>query len=100
MFTGPICKAARALVQIDLPQFAALSDLSEEVIANFESGAISLSIATTDKLARKLEDLGASFIPEEGELGAGVRLKFSQSVTSEIEDLENEGGPARADDVP
>lgn len=100
MFTGPICKAARALVEIDLPQFAALSGLSEDMIANFENGAISLPSATADALVRKLEGLGAILIPEEGAVGAGVRLKFSRSVTSELEDIENEGGPARPDDVP
>lgn len=100
MITGPICKAARALVEIDRPRLAATVGVSETALADFERGGHALSDATIELIAKALEDFGAVFIPEEGARGAGVRLKFSRSVTGRLEDLENEGGPSRPDDVP
>lgn len=100
MITGPLCKAARALVEIDRKQLSEMTKVGDNALADFEDGGVPLLGATLEAIVRKLEDLGAIFIPEEGALGAGVRLKFSRSVTEEIEDFENEGGPARPDDVP
>jgi hypothetical protein len=51
-------------------------------------------------LQATLEEFGVVFIPEQGALGAGVRLKFNQSITKRIGVLENEGGLPAADDVP
>jgi DNA-binding XRE family transcriptional regulator len=100
MITGPICKAARALVEIDRRRLAKTVGVSEHAMADFESGGDKLPESKLEAIVKALEEFGAILIPEDGALGAGVRLKFSRSVTDRIEDLENEGGPARPDDVP
>ncbi len=100
MITGPVCKAARALVEIDRRQLAKTAGLTERALADFENGGGTLPGAQLETIVKALEDFGAILIPEEGALGAGVRLKFSRAVADRIEDLENEGGPARPDDVP
>jgi hypothetical protein len=100
MMTGPLCKAARALVEINQLRLAEKSGVPEHIIEEFEAGAIEPPQATVETIVKTLEDLGAIFLPESGSLGAGVRLKFSRSVTKRIDILENEGGPARPDDVP
>jgi predicted transcriptional regulator len=100
MITGPLCKAARALVEINRPRLAEKSGSPEDIIAEFEDGAITPPEATIEAIVKTLEDFGAMFVPASGALGAGVRLKFSRSVTKRIDILENEGGPARPDDVP
>jgi predicted transcriptional regulator len=98
--TGPLCKAARALVEINRPQLAEKSGVPESTIAAFEDGAITPPEAIIEAIVKALEDFGAMFVPASGALGEGVRLKFSRSVTKRIDILENEGGPARPDDVP
>lgn len=100
MLTGSLCKAARTLVQISKRQLADKAAVPEAMLTEFEHGIATLSETQREALVRTLEDLGALFIPEEGSLGAGVRLKFSRSVTRRIANLENEGGQARSDDVP
>jgi hypothetical protein len=42
--------------------------------------------------------IGVEFIPENGG-GAGVRLEFNRREVKAIDVLENEGGPAKDDDV-
>ncbi|CAM5281052.1 DNA-binding XRE family transcriptional regulator [Aquamicrobium terrae] len=100
MITGPMCEAARVLVQIDRLRLAETVHMSEREITDFEKGDHALPVATIELIARALEDYGAIFLPEEGSRGVGVRLKFSRSVTDRLEDLENEGGPSRPDEVP
>lgn len=100
MMTGPICKAARAIVEITRAKLATASNVDELVIEAFER---QISIPADDTilaLQAALERLGAVFIPEEGANGAGVRLKFSRSVTRRLSTLEGEGGPVASDDVP
>lgn len=100
MITGPICKAARAIVEISRPRLAQASDVDEQVIEAFERKISTPDDATVLALQAALENLGASFIAEEGANGAGVRLKFSRSVTRRLSALEGEGGPVASDDVP
>lgn len=100
MMTGPICKAARAIVEITRAKLATASNVEELVIEAFER---KISIPADDiiiALQSALERLGAVFIAEEGANGAGVRLKFSRSVTRRLSTLEGEGGPVASDDVP
>jgi hypothetical protein len=53
----------------------------------FERGLQTPDDATVATLQRTLEELGAVFIPDEGANGAGVRLKFSRSVTDRLRTL-------------
>lgn len=100
MITGPICKAARALVEITRPKLATVSGIEESVIEAFERKISTPVDQTIKTLQSALEGLGATFIPEDGADGAGVRLKFSRSVTKRLSTLEGEGGPVASDDVP
>ncbi len=97
--TGPQCRAARALVELSREIFAGRCELDARVIEEFERKISTPSAATVAILRRVLEDAGAQFIPENGG-GVGVRLKFNRSETRRLMNLENEGGPARNDDVP
>ncbi|PWK64920.1 hypothetical protein [Aminobacter sp. AP02] len=100
MMTGPICKAARAIVEITRAKLATASSVEEQVIEAFERQITIPADDTVLALQSALERLGAVFIPEEGANGAGVRLKFSRSVTRRLSTLEGEGGPVASDDVP
>lgn len=100
MITGPLCKAARALAEVSRDKLAANTGTDRRVIELFERGINRPDDATVATLQAALEELGTIFIPEEGVQGAGVRLKFNQSVTKRIGNLENEGGLTAKDDVP
>lgn len=100
VITGPICKAARALVEISRTKLAENSNVNKGIIEMFERGIHTPDNDTIAALQAALEGLGATFIPEQGSQGAGVRLKFSRSVTKRLGNLENEGGVVAKDDVP
>ena len=100
MMTGPICKAARAIVEITRAKLATASNVEELVIEAFERKISTPADDIIIALQSALERLGAVFIAEEGANGAGVRLKFSRSVTRRLSTLEGEGGPVASDDVP
>lgn len=100
MITGPLCKAARALVQVSRSKLAKRSGVDANVIEMFERGLHTPDAPTIETLRRTLEELGAVFIPEQGSNGAGVHLKFSTSVTDRLRTLVDEGGPSSTDAVP
>ena len=97
--TGPQCRAARALVEVSRDRLAQLSQIDTATIEQFERKLAKPSNTQIKALIEALEKAGALFIPENGG-GAGVRLKFNQSETRRIANLENEGGPTASDDVP
>lgn len=97
---GSLCMAARALVQTSRPLLAKKAGIAENVIEAFEDGVATPDSATIQALKSTLEELGAVFIPEDKVMGAGVRLRFNRSATKRLAVMENEGGPARSDDVP
>ncbi|MFC5385236.1 multiprotein-bridging factor 1 family protein [Aquamicrobium segne] len=100
MITGSICKAARAIVEISRSKLAERSGVEKRTIEMFERGINTPDDEAIAALRSTLEELGAVFLPEKGANGAGVRLKFSQSVTRRLATLEGEGGPTAKDDVP
>ena len=100
MITGPLCKAARSLVEISRARLSDAAKVDKTVIELFERGIQDPGAATAGALQAALEELGAVFLPEERALGAGVRLKFNRSVTRRLANLENEGGPVASDEVP
>ncbi|MCO6390203.1 XRE family transcriptional regulator [Aliihoeflea aestuarii] len=99
MLTGPLCRAARALVEISREKLARISGIEESVIEAFERKISRPDDAAIERLKTALEELGAVFIPEDAR-GAGVRIKFTESERRRIATLEGEGGIARHDDVP
>ena len=100
MITGPLCKAARALVEASRAKLAANAGIDQRVVELFERGIDMPDDAVIVSLQSALEELGAVFLPEEGSQGVGVRLKLNQSLTTRIGTLENEGGLPGKDDVP
>ena len=99
MLTAPLCRAARALVEISRDQLARASGVEATAIEAFERRIATPDDATLSRLKDALQDLGAVFIPEDAR-GAGVRLKFTESERRRLSTLEGEGGIVAADDVP
>lgn len=100
MITGPLCRAARALVEVSRDKLADNSKIDVRAIELFERGIDVPDDATIAALQAALEELGAVFIPEEKSQGVGVRLKFNESITRRLGILEAEGGISAKDDVP
>jgi transcriptional regulator with XRE-family HTH domain len=98
MITGPLCRAARALVEWPRDYLAQKSGVSVETIADYEMRKIDPGVEARVKLQHALEQGGAIFLPE-GNDGLGVRLKFRQRDVRQINRLENEGGPVGEDDI-
>ncbi len=99
MMTGPLARAARALVQWPRNHVARMTGLDEATLAAFEAGTITLNPDALSRLRRALEEGGAVFLPEEEERGVGVRLKFAARDVRAINRLEGEGGRVGTDDI-
>ena len=101
--TGYLARAARALVETSATTTGARAGLTRSQVRDYERGRIHLTDDQLTALKDALESLGAVFIADDEDPGAGsgvgVRLKFSAEKTSRIETWEGEGGPAYEDDV-
>lgn len=97
--TGPLCRAARALVQWPRTQLATATGVLKPAIRAFETGDVDPGEDARTKLQHALESAGAVFIPEDSDLGAGVRLRFNARDVKQLRRLENEGGAVGEDDV-
>ena len=97
--TGPLCRAARALVQWSREELAADSGVGVDIIAGLETGREIPPAEVLSRLQATLEEGGAVFIPESGAGGVGVRLKFNSRDVRAINRLEGEGGSIGEDDV-
>lgn len=100
--TGRLIAAARALVGVPQPDFAAAAGLSLAELQHIEaSGSAWLSnTAEVVAVGRALEYFGVVVVEEGDGMGAGVRLKFLRTDARQIARLESEGGVVRADDAP
>jgi hypothetical protein len=96
--TGPLCRAARALVQWPRKQLASEAGVAKLEIRAFETGDIDPGDEAKAALKHALEAVGAVFI-DEGELGAGVRLRFTAKDVKQLRRREGEGGQVGEDDV-
>lgn len=100
ILTGPLARAARALVGTSTEVTASAAGLTRSQLRDFEKGRGVLQAGQADALRAALESLGAFFIPDgKDRRGAGVRLKFSESKARSVESWEDEGGLAAEDDV-
>ncbi|PKP72170.1 MAG: hypothetical protein CVT83_01225 [Alphaproteobacteria bacterium HGW-Alphaproteobacteria-5] len=99
MITGPQCRAARALVEINRVKLAKRSGVRESVIAQFERKSGQLTSQQVEAIIHTLEGLGAVFLDEDDQ-GIGVRLKFTNADARQIAQLEGEGGIIASDRVP
>jgi len=96
--TGPLCRAARALVQWPRAQLCAASGVPKPAIRAFETGDVDPGPEAVAALKHALETAGAVFIDEDA-LGAGVRLRFTARGVKQLRRLEGEGGAVGEDDV-
>lgn len=78
-------RAARALIGLSQVELAALSNLSESSIRDFEKGRRVPSINNLNAIRRALEDAGVIFIQENG-AGPGVRLRKSKGHSEQSTD--------------
>lgn len=97
--TGPLARAARALVQWPRHHVARLAALDEALLAEFEQGLAEPEEEAKLRLRQALEQGGAVFLTEDRGGGVGVRLKFTRKDVRAINRMESEGGPVGSDDV-
>jgi hypothetical protein len=100
--TGRLIAAARALTGVSREDFAAAAGVSTEAMGLMESSGSARLRSDNDVEAvrRAFEKFGVIVIDEDGDLGAGVRLKFTREDVKQIDRLEGEGGIVRSDDAP
>jgi len=98
IITGPLCRAARALVQWPRAQLCAASGVPKPAIRAFETVDVDPGDEAKAALRHALETAGAVFIDEDA-LGAGVRLRFTARDVKQLRRLEGEGGAVGEDDV-
>lgn len=99
--SGRLLAAARALADVSREDLAKASGLEIGRLQFLEAdGAAWLPKVEADKLCRALDTYGVIILPEGEGMGAGLRLKFTRLDVKQIAELEEEGGPARSDDVP
>ncbi|MBX3511073.1 MAG: helix-turn-helix transcriptional regulator [Hyphomonadaceae bacterium] len=96
--SGPLCRAARALVQWSRTELAVRSDVSKSAIRDFETANVDPGADAVRRLQHALEQGGAVFLAE-GDMGAGVRLRFTARDVKQLRRLEGEGGAMGEDDV-
>ncbi|ATI80395.1 helix-turn-helix domain-containing protein [Sphingobium yanoikuyae] len=97
--SGKLARAARALVGWPRDHVARLAGIDMPMLADFEAGRADPGDDAKARLRLVLEQGGAVFLSEDGEQGAGVRLKFTARDVRAINRMEGEGGPVGTDDV-
>lgn len=75
VLTREQCRAGRALLNWSQETLAQAAELSQAVVAKFESGRTTPGIHSLRAMRRVLEDAGVEFIPENGG-GVGARLRW------------------------
>ena len=96
--TGPLCRAARALIQWPRRKLADEAGVARSLIRNFEGAGVDPGERVRAAIQAALERGGAVFLPED-KMGAGVRLRFTAKDVRAIDRLEAEGGAVGEDDV-
>lgn len=100
--TGRLVAAARALAGIGQKDFAAAAGIPVDRLCRIEcSGSAWVRPAEdAEALHRGLRHFGVIVIEECGDMGAGVRLKFTREDVRDVARLEGEGGIVGSDDAP
>jgi transcriptional regulator with XRE-family HTH domain len=94
--------AARALAGVGQADFAAATGIPVDTLRGIEhsGGAWVRSAEDAAALHRGLKHFGVIVIEECGDMGAGVRLKFTRQDVRDVARLEDEGGIVGSDDAP
>jgi hypothetical protein len=100
--TGRLIAAGRALAGVSREDFAGAAEISAETMGLLEAkGSAWLdSEGEAEAVSRAFEKFGIVVAEEDGNMGAGVRLKFTRQDVKQINRLEGEGGMVRSDDAP
>jgi transcriptional regulator with XRE-family HTH domain len=100
--SGRQVAAARALAGVNRSELASAANISSATLGEIEAGGGAWVRPTevVHALRQAFENFGVLFVPEDGNVGAGVRLKFTRTDARQIGRLEGEGGLVKDDDVP
>ena len=100
--TGRLIAAGRALAGIGREDFAEAAGIPAETMALMEAkGSAWLDLeGDAEAVSQAFEKFGIVVVDEDGNMGAGVRLKFTRQDVKHINRLEGEGGMVRSDDAP
>lgn len=100
--SGRQVAAARALAGVSRSDLAAAANISAATLGEVEAGGAAWVRPTeiVHALRQAFDKFGVLLVPEDGNLGAGVRLKFTRADARQIGRLEGEGGLVKDDDVP
>jgi hypothetical protein len=92
--TGRLIAAGRTLAGISQEDFASVVGLPAETLCLMEANGSAWIRAQEDaeRLRQGLDRIGIVVIRESGDMGAGVRLKFTRQDVKQVTRLENEGG--------
>lgn len=100
--TGRLIAAARALAGISREAFASAAGIPAEAVALMEANGSAWlhSESDAEAVSSAFDHFGVVVVEEDGQMGAGVRLKFTRQDVRQIGRLEGEGGIVRSDDAP
>ncbi|MEH6691074.1 MAG: helix-turn-helix transcriptional regulator [Pseudorhizobium pelagicum] len=74
-YSPDILRAARALTDLTAADFAAKAKVSRTALRNAETGGMSITLETIERIQRAYEELGVEFTLPGPSFGAGVRWK-------------------------
>lgn len=92
--TSDLARAARAFTKVSTKTIAQDAGLTKEQVREFEKGVIDLPESAKAKLVASLEKYGALFLPDEENVGYGVRRRYPREKLLRLNTWEGEGGHA------
>ncbi len=98
--TPPQSRAGRALAGWSVEDLAVATGLPADRIAQFEDEALQPDFDCQRAIRSALETAGVLFLPEQGGVGFGVRLRFPRLTVKRLQTWEGEGGSTGEDDIP
>ena len=75
------CRAARAMLGWSQDQLGRAAQVAKKTIADFERGATTPHPRTIAALQNALEQAGITFVPDDGAVGAGLRMTQAANET-------------------
>lgn len=99
VFNSNLARAGRALVGISTWHIANETGIKRKDIRKFERGIIDLPEDQKEAIQAVLIDHGALFLPDSQAGGYGVRLKYSQQKSKQLDRWEGEGGQPAEDNT-
>lgn len=97
--TASQSRAGRALVGWSVADLAEATTLSAVRIEQFEAETLQPDVDCQRAVRVALEAAGVLFLPEQGGVGFGVRLKFPRLTVKRLQTWEGEGGATGEDDI-